>query len=168
MILHEKLVQLRKTRGVTQERLAEVLNVSRQTIYKWERGEAVPGFDKMVQLSRFYQISVESLTNADAPLDSEKEQPAPPPEAGPAQIQAEVLSCETLLTKGEKTRKTPRKVYRWVAVALLGILCLTGVFFLGWRFGVHHSSMVGSVTTIDELPEDDFDLSSARRFKLGE
>ena len=52
-----KLIELRKARGVSQEELAAHLGISRQAISKWERGEASPDIDNIVMLSRFYGVS---------------------------------------------------------------------------------------------------------------
>ena len=51
MLLGEKLKKLRKARGLSQEQLADQLNVSRQAISKWELGESTPDTDNLVALS---------------------------------------------------------------------------------------------------------------------
>ena len=51
MLLGEKLKKLRKARGLSQEQLADRLNVSRQAISKWELGESTPDTDNLVALS---------------------------------------------------------------------------------------------------------------------
>lgn len=58
MSLAEKLVALRKQKGLTQMDLAEQLNVSRQAISRWEVGAAVPSIDNLRILSDIYEISV--------------------------------------------------------------------------------------------------------------
>lgn len=59
----EKLVSLRNARGLSQEALAEALGVSRQTIGKWENGQALPELPGLIALSRFYAIAIDSLIN---------------------------------------------------------------------------------------------------------
>ena len=61
MTLGNKLRQLRKENQYTQEALAEILNVSRQTISKWETDVAVPDMVFIKKLSHVYQISIDSL-----------------------------------------------------------------------------------------------------------
>ena len=61
MELHEKLLHLRKGRGMTQDEFAEALFVSRQTVYKWETGRALPDVTRLRQICDFYKISADEL-----------------------------------------------------------------------------------------------------------
>ncbi|SMC63654.1 helix-turn-helix domain-containing protein [Papillibacter cinnamivorans] len=61
MTLGEKLQQVRRQRGLSQDRLAEMLNVSRQAVSKWERDEAVPETDKIIRLSEIFSVSTDFL-----------------------------------------------------------------------------------------------------------
>ena len=72
MILPEKLVYLRKQKGLSQEELAEMMALSRQSISRWESGGAVPGIDSLKLLSRLYGVSVDYLLDdrLDAPTDT--------------------------------------------------------------------------------------------------
>ena len=72
MKLPEKLVTLRKQRGLSQEALAEQLGVSRQAISRWEQGSAQPDAGNLFQLSRLFQVSADCL------LDDTLDQPSPP------------------------------------------------------------------------------------------
>ena len=61
MTLGEKIQQLRKTKNLSQEQLAEKLNVSRQAVSKWEIGESLPDINKIIQLSKIFQVSTDYL-----------------------------------------------------------------------------------------------------------
>lgn len=61
MSIGEKIYNLRKSKNMSQETLANMLNVSRQTISKWETGESNPDFDKIVPLCDFFGISTDEL-----------------------------------------------------------------------------------------------------------
>ena len=65
MTINEKLVQLRKSKGWSQEDLAEKLSVSRQTISRWENGTALPDAENLLQLSHLYDVSSDYLLNDD-------------------------------------------------------------------------------------------------------
>ncbi len=71
-----RLVQLRKAHGLSQEELAARLGLSRQAVSKWERAEASPDTDNLILLSRVYGVSVDEL------LKTEDEIPEPEPEKG--------------------------------------------------------------------------------------
>lgn len=59
----QRLVNLRKQHGLSQEALAEKLYVSRQAVSKWERAEASPDTDNLIALARLYGISLDELLN---------------------------------------------------------------------------------------------------------
>lgn len=61
MKINEKIYSLRKQHNLSQEELADKLNVSRQTISKWELGESCPDFDKIVPLCEVFDITTEEL-----------------------------------------------------------------------------------------------------------
>ena len=65
MEFHEKLQELRKSRGMTQEELAEALFVSRTAISKWESGRGYPNIDSLKELSRFFAVSIDELLSGD-------------------------------------------------------------------------------------------------------
>lgn len=68
-----RLIKLRKENGYSQEQLADALNISRQAISKWERGEASPDTDNLIELAKLYGVSVDYLLGLD--LKEEKEDP---------------------------------------------------------------------------------------------
>ena len=65
MEFHEKLQELRKSRGLTQEELAEALFVSRTAISKWESGRGYPSIDSLKEISRYFSVSIDVLLSGD-------------------------------------------------------------------------------------------------------
>ena len=65
MELKEKLVDVRKKKGLSQAELAEAINVSRQAISRWEVGSAIPSADNLMWLSKFYEVSMDELMGVD-------------------------------------------------------------------------------------------------------
>lgn len=61
MDMSEKLLNLRKAYDLTQEQLAEKLDVSRQSISKWESGQSVPEIDKLIALSNVFHVTTHYL-----------------------------------------------------------------------------------------------------------
>lgn len=104
----EQLAELRTRQGLTQGELASRINVSWQTVYKWERGTAAPSTENLIALSRLYGVPLEELVNGELPPQeasvavAAEEPEAPPP------------------TDGE----TPKKQGRNIAVAAVLAACL--------------------------------------------
>ena len=63
MKFEEKLIKLRKEKLLSQEELGEKLDVTRQTISKWELGQSKPDMEKLKEISTLFNISIEELTN---------------------------------------------------------------------------------------------------------
>ena len=61
MILSDKIIMQRKKNGLTQEELAEKMNVSRQSASKWEGAQSVPDMDKIIRLSELFGVSTNYL-----------------------------------------------------------------------------------------------------------
>ena len=106
MALSEKLYELRKKSGLSQEQLAEQLDVSRQAISKWESGKAVPESNTLISISKFFNVTLDYLMKEDAPAASETE---------PAQCEEKKLPA----TNTGRNKRIPGLV-----VCLGGIACL--------------------------------------------
>lgn len=61
MTIGEQIQNIRIKKGLTQERLAEMLEVSRQSVSKWELGQAVPDVDKIIRMSELFDVSTDTL-----------------------------------------------------------------------------------------------------------
>lgn len=70
MKFSEKLYTLRKNKGLSQEQLAESLNVSRQAVSKWESGAAMPETEKLLAISKFFGVSMDYLMKDGVPQES--------------------------------------------------------------------------------------------------
>lgn len=80
MGFHEKLIKLRKSRGLSQEELAEMLDVSRQAISRWELGSTLPDVPNLLKISEIFKVSTDYLlhdnyeSDEDIPIAKEKQQ----------------------------------------------------------------------------------------------
>ena len=90
MKINEKIYSLRKKAGLSQEELADKLNVSRQTVSKWELGDSTPDFDKIVPLCNIFGITTEELLR-DKKIDMEVDNNKPDV------IKAALISISVLL-----------------------------------------------------------------------
>lgn len=71
MRLSEKIMDLRKKSGWSQEELAEKLGISRQSVSKWETGESMPDLDKIIRMSELWNVSTDYLLKESEPSESE-------------------------------------------------------------------------------------------------
>ena len=61
MTFSEKLVKLRKLKGLTQDEFASAIGVSRQAVYKWECGQSYPEVPKLIEMKKLFGISIDDL-----------------------------------------------------------------------------------------------------------
>ena len=79
MEFNEKLQELRKHKGLTQEELAELLFVSRTAVSKWESGRGYPNIDSLKAIARFFGVTIDELLSGDelltiAEIDTEQKE----------------------------------------------------------------------------------------------
>lgn len=115
MEFHIKLYNLRKQKGLSQEELANRLNVSRQTISKWEIGDSTPDMENLIAISDMFEISLDELVMDKAPVQTENNQLKSDIAAGPK---------EKVLT--EKNKKRVKKGLKTAAI-ILGVIVFIDV-----------------------------------------
>lgn len=108
MMLGEKIHQLRKARGLSQEELAGQLTISRQAISKWELGESVPDTENVVQLSKIFGVSTDYLLNDE--FESDNDLPA-------------------VRVSNEHIKLKHKMRARILSYCILGVALLIGTFF---------------------------------------
>ena len=113
-----RLVQMRKQKGLSQEELAEKLGLSRQAVSKWERAEASPDTDNLICLAKLYGISLDDLLNTDQPVEEiardVKEENARKEEEAKQQEEPkeEEVEAETV-RDGEEMKQPNRLKFDW-------------------------------------------------------
>lgn len=73
MNLGERLYELRKAKGLSQESVADILGVTRQTVSKWETNQTTPDFDKILPLCKLYEITTDELLTGEKSTAAEQE-----------------------------------------------------------------------------------------------
>ena len=129
MTFGEKLQKLRARAGLSQDQLAELLDVSRQAVSKWERNEAMPEAEKIVRISRQFGVSTDYL------LLEEREEPETARAQTPAGLWGRI-----------------KQWYRNKGYLLAWILVAWGL----WRLGDTVVRLIRSYLTLDKIPG--FDL----------
>jgi len=99
MEFNNKLYELRKQKGFSQEELANRLNVSRQTVSKWEVGDSTPDMEKLIAISDLFGISLDELVLDKAP------EPAPDPQSVKSELYADIKEKVLTEDNGKKVRK---------------------------------------------------------------
>ena len=114
MEFNNKLYKLRKQKGFSQEELANRLNVSRQTISKWEVGESTPDMENLVAISELFEISLDELVLNKVPEEADTSAQV---------VKSEFYSDikENVLT--DENRKKAKKGLK-IAAIVLGIIVL--------------------------------------------
>ena len=72
MEFNNRLYELRKQKGFSQEELANRLNVSRQTVSKWEIGDSTPDMEKLIAISDLFEISLDELVMGKVPVSCDQ------------------------------------------------------------------------------------------------
>ena len=144
MRLEEKLVQLRKEKGLTQLQTANELDVSRQAISKWESGSAVPSIENLKLLSGVYGVPVDYLLNDGIEHSNQTETPE-----------------ENTAKEKLPTRKTKR--YTVFAVIVVCMLTCAAVIWMIYRGVVSKNS---GNRHFSERESDNWEKESAERFSL--
>lgn len=124
MEFNNKLYELRKQKGFSQEELANRLNVSRQTVSKWEVGDSTPDMEKLVAISDLFGISLDELVLGKAPEPVPEVQPAKPDIYSEikADIKANVLT--------DSNRKKIKKGLKIAGIILGAILAIDIISFV--------------------------------------
>ena len=135
MKLGEKILELRKKNGLSQEQLGEKLEVTRQTISNWELGETSPNPEQLVFLSKIFNISIDDLLNNDV-----------------KNVIVEKVS------NTEKLAGLAIKILKWVGIAFLVFLVIDVISLI--VFLTIRSSSVQETTakTICKIEEKEYEI----------
>ena len=120
MEFNNKLYELRKQKGCSQEELANRLNDSRQTVSKWEVGDSTPDMEKLIAISDLFGISLDELVLDKAP------EPAPAPQPAKSELYTDIK--DKVLT--DENRKKAKKVLKIGAIILGVFLAIDLISFV--------------------------------------
>ena len=125
MTLGERICQYRVQRRLSQQEVAEKLEVSRQSVSKWETDGAVPELDKLVKLCELFEVSLDELVRGEKPQDVEA------PEASEKGKEA-VLTVQMAQSRPERSNAQVAAGAVLLAVGLIGSF---SALVLPWRIG---------------------------------
>lgn len=140
MELYEKLIHLRKQKGLSQLKLAEELGVSRQAISKWEVGTAVPSTENLRSLSKLYGVSLDYLVedkNIESSVENDIAENEPSSDSISNEDKSEITQdrMRSISGKSVYVKTVSIAVCIWLFVLIVGILghatLATGLFIIG-------------------------------------
>ena len=116
----ENLKTLRRNKGITQEELAARLNVVRQTISKWEKGQSVPDAEMLVKLAEIFEVPVSQLLGA-------RIEPGAQPDALAEQL---ARINEQLVIKNQRSKRVWKTIGIIAACAIIANILFVGLMLL--------------------------------------
>ncbi|MEF2920112.1 MAG: helix-turn-helix transcriptional regulator [Acutalibacteraceae bacterium] len=121
MNFNNRLYQLRKQKGFSQEELANRLNVSRQTISKWEVGDSTPDMEKLIAISDLFNVSLDNL------ITGKEDEPQITTETKSDFVS--VLNEKVLTNENKKKAKSALKIIGIIAAAVLVIDVISMIIY---------------------------------------
>ena len=110
MTIANRIQTLRKSKGMSQEELADAAGVSRQAVSKWESEQSTPDLDKVVILSEIFDVTTDYLLKGIEPVETNDHK-----------TMADVVD-QKILT--EKNGKRAKSIFKWVLIILGAIVAI--------------------------------------------
>ena len=137
-MLNENIRAIRKSKGLSQQDLADKLNVVRQTISKWEQGLSVPDSDLLIALSEALEIPVSTLLG-ETVTESEVNQ-----------VKALSEKLEIINLQFARRKAMRRSAFHWLLIVVcVGILAVAAILaavnspYLGWDYSAPETAVMG-------------------------
>ena len=144
MILADKIIQLRKKNGWSQEELAERLNVSRQAVSKWEMAQTIPDLDRILQMSQLFGVTTDYLLKDEIEEEEFSDTPIPTPVK---RVSLEEANC--YLAQRDRASVRIALATFLCILAVIPMLLLGGASDLGvWPITEEIAGTVGILTLI--------------------
>lgn len=118
MTIADRIQSLRKSKGMSQEELADRIGVSRQAVSKWESEQATPDLEKVVIMSEIFEVTTDYLLKGIEPVKTDEHK-----------TMADVIDQKVLTEKNSKRMKTALKWFLIGAGALLAIDLISMIIY---------------------------------------
>ena len=139
MTIEERIQELRKGKGLSQEQLADVLGVSRQAVSKWESGQSLPEIEKLIAMSALFGVTIDYILKGETPPPQSARGDRRRSSKFSAQIlyavAAMILAIGVIATLGRLSDGTSTMdIYGGLIIESVGLaLLLVGIFIAGGR-----------------------------------
>lgn len=122
MKFNERLLEIRKKQGLSQEELGMELQVSRQTISKWEAGQSYPDFQRLVMLSDYFNMTLDELVKGIDVQDVREKN----------MTDERVSSMYLDIENGKSILKKSVKIFCYLGFALIAVFILAFILHLAF------------------------------------
>lgn len=146
MILADKITDLRKKNGWSQEELANQLGVSRQAVSKWESASSIPDLDKIIKLSNIFGVSTDYLLKDSLEEETRELSENKMADAGTEEGNIQMISMETANAYLQLLRNVASKIALGVSLCILSPVCLIGLAGLSDKEGDYIISEAAAVS----------------------
>lgn len=120
MNIADRIQSLRKSKGISQEQLADVVGVSRQAVSKWESEQTIPDLEKIVLMSEYFDVTTDYILKGIEPVSAEMNH----------MTIGDVLDQKVLTAgNGKRTKKILRYLF-YVFLGVLGVDLLTMLIYV--------------------------------------
>ena len=160
MIFADKIIQLRKKNGWSQEELAEKMNVSRQAVSKWEAAQSTPDLEKILQLSKLFGVTTDYLLKDEIEDEEFTDSPFDSPTRKISLAEAHAFL--------ESRRNAAVKIAVATLLCILSPVCLLLLIGLSEFTGIcrHNSPLVSDLLLFFSSSRSRYRPSSASVFKM--
>ena len=163
MSLADKITLLRKQQGWSQIDLADRLDVSRQSVSKWEMGQAVPELDKIIRLSELFDVTTDYLlkdnANHNPPPPKPEPEPQPQPEPEPEPVPVPEPPAKTLI-----------KILIGIAAAIFALSIITIIAAMTFNFETDSATYTEDIIGVEiegGLPGNGVPLDTSYTWEVG-
>lgn len=156
MTLGEKISDLRKRKGISQEKLAELLDVSRQAVTKWESGKGNPDTENLIRLSEIFGVSLDELCGKEAEKPKAKIHPG-----GHLLCLASILIVAAYCVIGGITKNFNGETLIMLIILAIPMHCFTHLIFWGMAKSGEFSMLAGYDSEIK------YDTENLKRYVSG-
>lgn len=131
--IEERIQELRKCKGLSQEQLADMLGVSRQAVSKWESGQSLPEIEKLMAMSALFEVTTDYILKGETPPQrNDKRSAAQMGSLIVSAVTTMLLAIAVIATVGQLSDGTSTMdIYGGLVLESVGIMLLLIGFFLG-------------------------------------
>lgn len=158
MELHDKLYNLRKKNGYTQSELAEILDVSRQSISTWELGTIKPSTSRLKKLSELYSVPLETLLNDGIEVQRH------PRDIKESENLEEHSALSPFSKDEDKGKKKYRPTKRIIIIAVISAILIIAIGITGYSIAATNAAK--EKTQLEALLNEEITVPSENSFDL--